>query len=502
MTSLNDHPLEVLIQYYKVQANPVKLDRLYDQLFANYTNQVLPRCDGEAVQVQVGIMLRQIIDLNEPRQILESNAWIRMVWNDCNLKWNATETGIKNMVVPYKSLWIPDITLYDNAQTDLGGLQDYRPNLYPDGTVYYNFPSVIKSLCRVDVTYFPFDVQQCKMKFGSWSYHGWDVNFTKRPIAGDTSMFVANGEWKLLGIPAIRHEVIYNCCEEPYPDVTFYIQIKRKPLFYLLNLIFPCTLISTVAFLGFLLPPDSGEKISLEITVLLSLAVFLLVVGETMPPDSETFPFIGVYFACAMLLVSMSCLMTVIVLNVHFRGSHGKKLPNWIRRIFFDCLGRILLVKHVAKEPRRVKHDRWVTPCKHSHGHGHGHGHDHFVLESHMNSGFLNHPSDDIPNNENNINKIINDINDELPKTLNIPDIDNNSSHELIRLLKQQAETLDNIRDCINEKAELEDIMEEWKVLAQVMDRIFMILFFLFQVVTSLVILLRISTTEITLETD
>ena len=72
-----------------------------------------------------------------------------------------------------------------------------------------------------------------------------------------------------------------------------FFQLERKPLFYLLNLMFPCMLISSMALLGFLLPPDSGEKVSLEITVLLSLAVFLLVVSETMPPTSETFPFIG-----------------------------------------------------------------------------------------------------------------------------------------------------------------------------------------------------------------
>ena len=72
-------------------------------------------------------------------------------------------------------------------------------------------------------------------------------------------------------------------------------QLERLPLFYLLNLMFPCMLISSMALLGFLLPPDSGEKVSLEITVLLSLAVFLLVVSETMPPTSETFPFIGTF---------------------------------------------------------------------------------------------------------------------------------------------------------------------------------------------------------------
>ena len=47
--------------------------------------------------------------------------------------------------------------------------------------------------------------------------------------------------------------------------------------------------------LVFYLPPDSGEKVSLGVTVLLALTVFLLIVAETMPPQSETIPLIGEY---------------------------------------------------------------------------------------------------------------------------------------------------------------------------------------------------------------
>ena len=56
---------------------------------------------------------------------------------------------------------------------------------------------------------------------------------------------------------------------------------------------FPCILTSSVAALTFILPVESGEKVSLEITVLLSLAVFMLVVSESMPPSSDNFPIIG-----------------------------------------------------------------------------------------------------------------------------------------------------------------------------------------------------------------
>ena len=69
-------------------------------------------------------------------------------------------------------------------------------------------------------------------------------------------------------------------------------QFKRRPLYYLFNLVIPTMFLSLVAMLTFFLPPESGEKISLGITVLLSLTVFLLLVAETMPP-TNTVPVIG-----------------------------------------------------------------------------------------------------------------------------------------------------------------------------------------------------------------
>lgn len=67
----------------------------------------------------------------------------------------------------------------------------------------------------------------------------------------------------LLGVPAKRNELYYECCKEPYPDVTFTVTMRRRTLYYGLNLLIPCVLISGLALLVFLLPADSGEKISL-----------------------------------------------------------------------------------------------------------------------------------------------------------------------------------------------------------------------------------------------
>jgi len=44
-----------------------------------------------------------------------------------------------------------------------------------DGNIFWPIPTKLKSSCKVDVTYFPFDEQRCYMKFGSWTYDGFQV---------------------------------------------------------------------------------------------------------------------------------------------------------------------------------------------------------------------------------------------------------------------------------------------------------------------------------------
>ena len=61
-----------------------------------------------------------------------------------------------------------------------------------------------------------------------------------------------------------RHEKFYTCCVEPYLDITFNITMRRKTLFYTVNLIIPCMGISFLTVLVFYLPSDSGEKVSIR----------------------------------------------------------------------------------------------------------------------------------------------------------------------------------------------------------------------------------------------
>ena len=90
-----------------------------------------------------------------------------------------------------------------------------------------------------------------------------------------------------------------------YPDIKkdngswslFLFQVKEGVFFYFQ--------LASMAVLGFYFPPESGEKVTLEITILMSLTFFMNVVSDMQPPSSET-PLIGTYFSCIMIMVASS----------------------------------------------------------------------------------------------------------------------------------------------------------------------------------------------------
>lgn len=57
-----------------------------------------------------------------------------------------------------------------------------KATIYHQGLVEWKPPAIYKSSCEIDVEYFPFDEQTCVLKFGSWTYDGFKVNYRVCPI--------------------------------------------------------------------------------------------------------------------------------------------------------------------------------------------------------------------------------------------------------------------------------------------------------------------------------
>ena len=110
-------------------------------------------------------------------------------------------------------------------------LSDTPAIIFSTGDIAWPMPVTIKSTCRVNIADYPFDVQRCPLKFGSWTYKGSELNLTKYADTAILINYESNGEWHLVGVPCERHEVylvlheIWVCLIRQLPKYFFIIVI-------------------------------------------------------------------------------------------------------------------------------------------------------------------------------------------------------------------------------------------------------------------------------------
>ncbi|TKR96992.1 hypothetical protein L596_010925 [Steinernema carpocapsae] len=341
---------------------------LYRHLLSNYSSLVRPVHHArQQLRVDMRVFLQQIIGMDEKNQVIELNAWLRYIWTDYRLEWDPEKfDGIQSvrMNSDDHSIFKPDILLYNSADKSFDSTYKSNMVVYSSGEVNWVPPGIFRASCKIDITWFPFDEQSCFLKFGSWTYNGFALDLQldhekgeRKPIFKshkysnlapmiDLSTYVPSGEWLLISAPAVREEIYYKCCPEPYPTVKFFLNLRRRTLFYTFNLIIPSLLVAIMTLLAFCLPAhDMSEKIGTQTTILLSVCFFLTIVSEMTPPTSEAVPLLGVFFSTLTLIVAISTAFTIAVMNVRYRQPTNHVMRKWFRRIFLVWLPWLLLMK-------------------------------------------------------------------------------------------------------------------------------------------------------------
>ncbi|XP_007525410.1 neuronal acetylcholine receptor subunit beta-2 isoform X2 [Erinaceus europaeus] len=341
-------------------------ERLVEHLLdpSRYNKLIRPATNGsELVTVQLMVSLAQLISVHEREQIMTTNVWLTQEWEDYRLTWKPEEfDNMKKVRLPSKHIWLPDVVLYNNAD----GM--YEVSFYSnavvsyDGSIFWLPPAIYKSACKIEVKHFPFDQQNCTMKFRSWTYDRTEIDLVLKSDVASLDDFTPSGEWDIVALPGRRNE---HPDDSTYVDITYDFIIRRKPLFYTINLIIPCVLITSLAILVFYLPSDCGEKMTLCISVLLALTVFLLLISKIVPPTSLDVPLVGKYLMFTMVLVTFSIVTSVCVLNVHHRSPSTHTMAPWVRTVFLHRLPALLFMQQprhrCARQrlrQRRRQHER------------------------------------------------------------------------------------------------------------------------------------------------
>jgi len=332
--------LEVPVEgEFDISSDNISADyKLSMDLLRNYPDgyNVLPTANPhDVVNVTLQMALYHIVDMNERAQTLTTNCEIITKWHDVFLMWNPKDyDNITDTRLPWDRVWTPDIVLY-NAAGDGEQGREMRTLIQVDymGNVTLLTQAIYMSKCTIDVTYYPFDAQMCTLKFASWTTEVTRINISigtieKSKILG---LYSPSGVFELKRIYAERHEEHDPCCEDKFADVTYTLVIWRRPKFFLFNYIQPAVLINILALFVFCIPAESGEKITLGISTMLNMTVFLMTVTSGIPPTDQT-PILSIYYATVMVLTTAATVMGVIVLRIHHQGRRGIPVPLYLRR--------------------------------------------------------------------------------------------------------------------------------------------------------------------------
>ncbi|PIC44736.1 hypothetical protein B9Z55_004999 [Caenorhabditis nigoni] len=328
----------------------------------------------QPIQVHFSMELYQIISVNEPQQYLMLNAWVVERWTDHLLGWDPEKFGnVTEIMLPHHNIWLPDTTLYNSLvmkDDENRRLLHAKVTTLGDGNgafIELLYPTIYKLSCLLNLRFFPFDVQSCRLLFGSWTFDNTKIDyfaFNESQAIGTTNC-IENEGWNVLSTSVIRHENKYDCCPNNYTLLEFRLTIQRKPLYYIINLIIPTSIITFISIIGFFstssINEPREEKITLGITTLLSMSILIFMVSDKMPSTSSFIPLIGLFYTSMILLISFSTICSSVVIYVQKQGNIGnppsKSLMNIARAVnrFIRMEMPLIMKQAYAQKAREEK---------------------------------------------------------------------------------------------------------------------------------------------------
>ncbi|ELT90136.1 hypothetical protein CAPTEDRAFT_166277 [Capitella teleta] len=291
-------------------------------------------------------------------------------------------------------------------------------------------------------------------------------------------VFKKHGEWEIVNTKSFNTNQYFDSDPGiPFPTVKFVFYLKRKPKFYLINVVAPCILMSVLASLVFYLPPESGEKVSLGITVLLSFSVFLLLIAENVPKTSDCVPLIGIYLTMVMVMTGCSIVISVIVLDLHHHEAFSP-VPVWLKRIVFSCMARMLCMHTPYTDAGHQSGSMHIGQTRFNRNSTRSYG-NHGTL---LSAGLTTDDEESVnlqqtttqqtqqqQDNVDGMNNVVKGFYDELEALM--------APRRKKPILEEMLQHLRDITNKMRKNIKKDHIKSEWKLVAKVLDRFLLILF-------------------------
>ena len=282
---------------------------LRNDIFSDYSKYVRPvQNNSDIIDVEIGLAIQNLENFDQMKENIALNVWMRQNWKDAFLNWNENSTGIGSIAIGNHESWVPDIELLNAANlpeiyTLEGGML-----LYSSGDMMWSKPGVFTFSCPLDLHDFPFDVQKCKMKIGSWTLDDSKLNLIPNRDKSrqlDVMDSFSHSEWKLKSFKVNKYNTTRICCPDSnYPYLEYTIELERHSHYYKLNMAMTISLV-LVSFIIMLMEPTNVSRTGTAVFIPLTILALQLTLASKIPV-------VGYYttldrFFVACFVTSMIC---------------------------------------------------------------------------------------------------------------------------------------------------------------------------------------------------
>uniref|UniRef100_A0A8C6S5Q2 Uncharacterized protein n=1 Tax=Neogobius melanostomus TaxID=47308 RepID=A0A8C6S5Q2_9GOBI len=276
-------------------------------------------------------------------------------WNNEFVSWDPNECGTSRIALPREKFWVPDIVINEFMDENEAPFVPYV-YLNSNGQITDGQPAKVISSCKLDIYTFPFDIQNCTLTFNSY-LHGSKLDIkmvlggsVEEITEGSKKVMTTMGEWELLDITF--HELVPYTHGDYIDELRFHIILKRRATLYVVNLILPSCFLITVDLFSFLLPPQSVDRSSFKMTLILGYTVFLLLMNDLLPITGNVIPLINVFFALCLALMVASLVETVLLTDLLHSSSQLSPVPRWVRILVLQFFGYIVCLPWKDKDAK------------------------------------------------------------------------------------------------------------------------------------------------------
>lgn len=295
---------------------------LSDKLMTNYSKHIRPRRNQtEKIEVSVISIINLILRFDESSGVFVWYGSFTMRWFDERIIWNMSEySGISSVNLPLNDMWVPKLVLGNSANKRtfyiFDGDFDYHTSYVvyqPNGAAFFTVGGTMETSCGANMFYFPADYHMCMINVYAESEYITYKNDEGNDILQRTIKWSEpSSEWDVINVTKRIRSY------ERFSDISYFFHIQRKPLFVCITLVMPIVLVSFINTFVFVLPIESGERISFSVTLFLTFVIVMEMVGGSLPASSQICVFTA-YLVVRCIISALTIIVTIFSLALFYK---------------------------------------------------------------------------------------------------------------------------------------------------------------------------------------